>query len=87
MNSAADRALTNYFCTGLPAAFNMRYAGLYGKIAVTFLLRREESTVLLEKGKAIIKDKLSILSVLIRIGVHNNVLVLIRNMINQNNSK
>jgi len=31
MNSAKDRAVASYFCTGLPVAFNMQPAGLYGK--------------------------------------------------------
>jgi len=56
MNSAEDRAVTNYFCTGLPAAFQNAVGRFVWKELQYILVA--ESMVLLEKAKAIIKDKL-----------------------------
>jgi hypothetical protein len=55
MNSAEDKAVTNYFYTGLPAAFNMRPAGLYVKNCSNILVA--ESMASLEEAEAIIQAK------------------------------
>jgi hypothetical protein len=49
------KAVTNYFCTGLPAVFNMRSAGLYVKNCSNIFVAK--SMVLLEKELAIIQAR------------------------------
>ena len=72
MNSAEDRAVTNYFCTVLPAAFQNAVGRTVWKELQQHSCCGEHGTT--RKGSGNYTGQvIEILSVLIRVDMHNNV--------------